>query len=79
MILINHNLYLIDVNKLFSCVLNIEWFCSNDEIIYMNDTFQLKVELYFYYNVIFLLIAIFNLYFFTHKLKYTLFILYNFY
>ena len=54
MILINHNLYLIDVNKLFSCVLNIEWFCSNDEIIYMNDTFQLKVELYFYYNVMFL-------------------------
>jgi hypothetical protein len=53
MIQINHNVYLIDVNKLFNYPLNIEWFYRNDEILYIHDTFQLKVELYFYYNVIF--------------------------
>ena len=53
MIQINHNVYLIDVNKLFNYPLNIKWFYRNDEILYIHDTFQLKVELYFYYNVIF--------------------------
>ena len=53
MIQINHNLYLMDGNKLFNYSLNIEWFCSNDEILYSHDTLQVKVELYFYNNAIF--------------------------